>query len=40
MMKKESLTRRTFVKNTSMGAAGVALTEGGCHPFMQILSGM
>ncbi len=29
MMKKESLTRRTFVKKTSIGAAGVALTAGG-----------
>ena len=28
-MKKESLTRRTFVKKTSIGAAGVALTAGG-----------
>ncbi len=28
-MKKESLTRRTFVKKTSIGAAGVALTTGG-----------
>ena len=28
-MKKYSLTRRSFVKKTSIGAAGVALTAGG-----------
>ena len=28
-MKKHSLTRRTFVKKTSIGAAGFALTAGG-----------
>ena len=32
-MKKENLTRRTFVKNTSAGAIGVALTAGGISSF-------